>query len=82
MSEVIKIIQSICKLNGFIIHYKSLYILLDNHQPVTGLFAVIAMIIGFILAFFGIRLFRFVISYRLPSLRPIRLRNPHQRPFE
>ena len=44
----------------FVINHYTFF--LDNHQPVTGLFAVIAMVIGFILAFFGIRLFRFVIG--------------------
>lgn len=42
--------------------YKFYVINVDNRQPVTGLFAVIAMAIGLALAFFGIRLFRFVIG--------------------
>lgn len=38
----------------------SLY--LDHNHPIGGLFAIIAMIIGFTLSLFGIKLFRFVIG--------------------
>lgn len=42
--------------------YKYFIFIIDNHQPVTGLVALIAIAIGFTLAFFGIKLFRFLIA--------------------
>lgn len=56
-----EILNSVCKLRISInIHFYPSF--LDNHQPVTGLVAVIAIVVGFILAFFGIKLFRFLIA--------------------
>lgn len=52
------IINNVCKDKKLIVNF----IFLDNSHPTTGLFATIAMLIGFILNFFGIKLFRFVIA--------------------